>query len=250
MVTMVTVKYREYAPCAGLTSHVACYWALEVPPDAPKRSGPVLPDGCIDLLFESSSGQLDVVGTMTRALWTDTTQPSRFVGVRFKPGGAVPFFRDRADSWTDHLVDAQSVFGARARDLKESLLSQASTLERVREIEAFLVSMLDRGAGSVDPRIAWGATLLRHQPDTRVGELARGLGVSRQYARRLFLEHAGVSPKAFARVARLGKLAGELQDGAALADSALAAGYSDQAHMTREFKALVGVTPTAYRQRP
>jgi AraC-like DNA-binding protein len=34
-----------------------------------------------------------------------------------------------------------------------------------------------------------------------VDTLAGDLGVSRQYLRRLFLQHTGVSPKTFARVA-------------------------------------------------
>jgi transcriptional regulator GlxA family with amidase domain len=54
-----------------------------------------------------------------------------------------------------------------------------------------------------------------------------------------------VSPKQFARTARLHRTVDLLQRGASsgLADAALRAGYFDQAHMSRDFHDLAGVTP-------
>jgi len=59
---------------------------------------------------------------------------------------------------------------------------------------------LQADVAPVDSRIAWAASELIDHPSHRIDSLARGLGVSRQYVRRLFLEHTGLSPKAFARV--------------------------------------------------
>jgi AraC-like DNA-binding protein len=55
----------------------------------------------------------------------------------------------------------------------------------------------------------------------------------------------GVSPKHFARTARMQRALIKLQfgPGASLATTALELGYSDQAHMHRDFRELVGVTP-------
>jgi AraC-like DNA-binding protein len=41
-----------------------------------------------------------------------------------------------------------------------------------------------------------------------------------------------------------------IQAGAELADAAAGAGFADQAHMTRQFRQILGVTPGAYLPSP
>ena len=237
--------YREHAVDPRLQLFVACYWTNDVTSDR-KQTHPVLPDGCIDILFESGSEMLSVVGTMTKTLWAEYRGPTQFVGARFRAGGAVPFLRERADVFTDDAVEAVAVLGPTGRDLKEQLLAGASIEERVRSVERFLIQRLETTATVVDARIAWGTSRLIHDPGCRIDSLASCLGMSRQYVRRLFLEHTGLSPKAFARVARLEKLVAAMPSIPNLADAALASGYADQSHMTREFREMVGVTPAAF----
>ena len=76
--------------------------------------------------------------------------------------------------------------------------------------------------------------------------VAAELGVSERHLRRVFRETVGVSPKAFARIARFHRALGAAreEDGrAGWASIAAAAGYYDQAHLIAEFRAIAGVTP-------
>jgi AraC-like DNA-binding protein len=59
----------------------------------------------------------------------------------------------------------------------------------------------------------------------------------------------GVSPKWIIRRYRLHEAADRLANGGAadLAELAAALGYYDQAHLTRDFTALVGKSPAEYR---
>jgi AraC-like DNA-binding protein len=82
----------------------------------------------------------------------------------------------------------------------------------------------------------------------RVGQLAAASGVSARSLQRLFANYVGVSPKWVMRRARLHEAA-ERADGGELVDWAeLAAdlGYADQAHLTRDFTATIGVPPAHY----
>ena len=76
--------------------------------------------------------------------------------------------------------------------------------------------------------------------------------MSRRTLQRLFSEYIGVGPKWVIRRFRLHEAAGRIDAGGAVdwARLALELGYSDQTHFIKDFKAIVGQTPTAYvRQR-
>jgi AraC-like DNA-binding protein len=82
----------------------------------------------------------------------------------------------------------------------------------------------------------------------RVGALAEVFRLPERRLQRLFAEYVGVSPKWVMRRARLLEVArradaGDVVDWAALA---LDLGYADQAHLTRDFTATLGVPPARY----
>ena len=77
------------------------------------------------------------------------------------------------------------------------------------------------------------------------------LGLGEKRLRQLFSSQVGVTPKRFARIARMQALltlaaASEAPRWAALA---VACGYYDQAHLIQEFRSLTGLTPSSYRAR-
>jgi AraC-like DNA-binding protein len=74
---------------------------------------------------------------------------------------------------------------------------------------------------------------------------ARRLHVSERRLRTVFADGMGLSPKHFARIARVRAVLGRSPE-RAWADVALAAGYYDQSHMTAEFRRLMGVPPAAF----
>ena len=81
----------------------------------------------------------------------------------------------------------------------------------------------------------------------RIEELARHVGISERQLHRRFVASVGYSPKTFQRIVRFQKLLAlaEADTRAQLGDVSLAAGYADQAHMTREVVEFAGVTPGA-----
>ncbi len=77
-------------------------------------------------------------------------------------------------------------------------------------------------------------------------ELRHGIGrfaLSRQF-RRAF----GVPPSRFLMLCRLGEVRRLLLHGESLALAAMAAGFADQSHMTRNFRATYGVTPGRWQR--
>jgi len=83
---------------------------------------------------------------------------------------------------------------------------------------------------------------------TRADDLAREFGLGIRRLQRLFAEYVGVGPKWVIRRYRLHEAAAAAAGGAGPDWVGLAAdlGYSDQAHLVRDFSAMVGVPPARY----
>jgi AraC-like DNA-binding protein len=69
------------------------------------------------------------------------------------------------------------------------------------------------------------------------------LGLSERQLRRRFVDAVGYGPKTLARILRFQRFLALAGSGEDLARLALAAGYADQAHLTRETRRLAGRTP-------
>src|SRR5690606_7039815 len=102
---------------------------------------------------------------------------------------------------------------------------------------------------AIHPAVAHG--LSRLSAGAGVAATVRESGYSHRRFISLFREVAGFSPKLFARLMRFQRALALLHGARSLGltQVALAAGYSDQAHLTRECVQFAGVSPGEYRAR-
>lgn len=85
----------------------------------------------------------------------------------------------------------------------------------------------------------------------RVDQLTERLDIGERRLQRLVLRRTGISPKWLIQRRRLHEAAGRLAAGAVdLATLAVELGYTDQAHLTRDFKRVTGTTPGAFAAEP
>ena len=242
------MTYRELLPHRALSRYVDRFWLrCAGAPAAPTR---ILPDGCIDVLVDVTTGAARVVGTMTRAVLYAAPPEECLASVRFKPGAAFTFLNTPAEELTDRVIPATELglewLGGRPRrsaNVHEALAElERRLLERVGALERDLALRLD-------PRLCQAARRLLGERAPSVDALARELGLSRQHLARVFRQRVGVSPKTFASVARLQRAVDLLgrPESPRLAEAALALGYYDQAHMCRDFRELCALSPREVR---
>jgi transcriptional regulator GlxA family with amidase domain len=79
--------------------------------------------------------------------------------------------------------------------------------------------------------------------------IAAELALSERQLERRFLLRVGMMPKRFARLARFQRAISLMDSASALAAVAQLAGYYDQSHFVREFRAFAGTAPAAWRGR-
>ncbi|TIQ99832.1 MAG: helix-turn-helix domain-containing protein, partial [Mesorhizobium sp.] len=79
--------------------------------------------------------------------------------------------------------------------------------------------------------------------------LAGAARVTRFQVIRDFKKAIGLTPAAYIRDRRLRRASSLIEQGLGLADAAIAAGFADQSHFSRTFRATRGMTPGMYRRR-
>lgn len=257
---LATPGYVEWAPPAALAEAVDAFWCFTAPstPGAASQLHRILPDGCTDLIFQfrATPGRvwlaephLGAVGPMERFALVDVPPCAVSLGVRLKPGWALPLLglspRELCGLHVPVMDCAPSLAVLQRR--LEDCGSPARALALLQE------ELVARRAASRRLPSARAAEALRRLQAThgqvRVSSLARELGTSERTLHRDVLEGAGVPPKLLARVLRFQRALSLLRAGGAegVSSVAFACGYADQAHLTREVRELAGLTPAELR---
>ena len=83
------------------------------------------------------------------------------------------------------------------------------------------------------------------EPD--LDALAAAAGMSRFHFHRLFRQHAGVTPKAYAAALRAARVRDELAQGAPVTDALYAAGFQSSSRFYAEADAMLGMAPSRFR---
>jgi AraC-like DNA-binding protein len=248
------VVYREHAPRADLKAFIVCTWTLEIHGNGGERPHRqhVLPDGCSDIVWLGDTPPI-VVGPMTRPTLSTVTDATTITGVRFRPEAAARVFGVPANELADRKVALDELWN-RSRYVvsaaSERLWEQRTPAGRIGVVESLIASRREVIAPP-EPTMLHAISQLMtgagaDQP-VDIRGLARHIGISERQLRRRFLTAAGYSPKMFQRIVRFQKLLAlaKRHPAARLGDAAHAAGYADQAHMTREVGEFAGVTPSA-----
>lgn len=207
-------------------------------------------DGSADIILRDD--ELVVAGPSTRWLLGSGSIHGATIGLRFTPGHAGRALELDASELRDSLVPATDVLAPEVRRRGERLLRVLG--------ESFGADVGKRPG--TDPRIAlrarsaepfdigapgWTAEALRMaRRGATAARAAAVLGYSERQLQRRMLQHFGYGYTALRRVLRAERARGLLGSGSSVEAAATRTGYSDQAHLTREFGRIVGTTPARF----
>lgn len=211
----------------------------------------ILPDGRADLILKFMLDENDqpydimpIIAGPSADYWVSPAiMRTGFVGLRFKPGFGGHFLG----------VPLAHIAG-RAHNGDEALAMspQFESLCQPAHNIAALVARLERFFdGYAAPKISSSLTGVIddiHLSGGRasVETLAQNNGLTVRTLHRMFIAFVGLSPKNFASVIRFHRALKLLtHNGLSPSQAAFEAGFSDQAHMTRDFKRHGGFTPNA-----
>lgn len=223
--------------------HWLVSWAL---PPGRRASVTLLPHPCVNLVFDR--GQLAVSGVGSARFSYTYEGVGRVFGVKFRPGGFLPFLGAPVAELTDQVRPLSALWGADAA-------AMAAELGAATDLDA-LVAVAERylrahwpGPDPETARVGRIVRALLHDREiTRVADVCERFGITPRSLQRLFHRHVGVSPKWVLRRYRLHEAAARLAEGTSgtWTEVAVELGYFDQSHFIRDFTQAIGLTPVAY----
>jgi AraC-like DNA-binding protein len=249
-----------HTPAAPLSAFVSNLWSLS---DAPSHARErIVPSGTFELvinlnedefrIYESTetervrrfSGAM-VSGAYGSSFVIDTREHASVIGVHFKPGGALPFLGHPPGMFGDSHIDLETLWGARAIELRDRLCSAPTSALRFQILEGALLAWLSRPfkRHGVIP-----VALDELRRGTSVGEIVRQVDLSHRRFSELFTAQVGITPKLYGRIQRFQRASGLARQCSSPDWCALAAecGYFDQSHLIRDFIAFSGLSPVEF----
>jgi len=230
--------YRECPAPPGLRHVLQCTWEQRIAPGGGPYRQRVLPDGHADLVVDDG-GHAVLVGPATGVALPELPSGAAVHGLRLAFHAVGPLFRVPAAELTDRVVPLSALVN---RGIATALGDALGAGDRAA---AVLVQRWLADAAP-DTRVGAAARALWRRPGLEVVAVADWIGLSSRQLRRALHAEVGLGPKLFQRVGRLQRflaLAGA-DAGRGLAELAAEAGYADQPHLSREARALAGLTAT------
>jgi AraC-like DNA-binding protein len=229
--TVDVVGYREHPVPARWRGLAECLWT-STPPAAPEVID-VLPDGCMDLVW--SGADHFVAGPDTAPHPYERTAGRAATGLRFHPGVLPALLDVPADALRDTRVPLDVLHPALARRGVAAMDAGAPAAQVLTALAARLPGAApDPGLLSAAVRLARGGS---------AADTADDLGWTTRTLHRRCLAAFGYGPSVLRRVLRFRRAVALLQAGVTPAEVAARAGYADQPHLSRDVRALAGVSP-------
>jgi AraC-like DNA-binding protein len=230
-----------------VADRVVWFWIPEwdLPPGRTSRQHVIAFPAC-NLVVED--GIVTISGPTTRASHRDLVGRGWAVGALLRPA-AVRALLPAPGA----LADLQRPFDAPELATRVAAAMSSGEDRHQRAVAVFTDWLLEHVPPADDEaRLAAALVeLVGSDPALlRVEDAASALGVSVRTVQRLARRYVGVTPVAMIRRRRLQEAAERLrvEPGVGLADVAADLGYADHAHLTRDFRAVLGITPTTYRR--
>ena len=242
-------RHERYHPSTDLDSYVEHYWVVEWDlRGQPSFRAETLPHPSVHMIFEAG-GRGRIRGPARAKFSRRLKGTGGVFAVKFTPAGFYPFARTPVSRLTDRVVTLGTQFGSDAGPLERAINAERTDAARVEIVEAFLRSRLPEPDEDVTRLSAVVYAAAGDRTLTKVDDLVDRFRMNKRTLQRLFARYVGVSPKWVIQRYRLHEAAERLAAGgvdhAALASEL---GYSDQAHFARDFKAVVGLSPSAYER--
>jgi AraC-like DNA-binding protein len=249
--------FERILPPDELKNIVECYWIAENS-DPTSLQEKIIPDGFPEIIFhygdpyriklkdqwELQSASL-YAGQITKHFYLRNCGVSKVLGVKLRPTACRQLYGHAADSFTDKVVDLRSLPGISSQLVEEMTSAMGHYREKVATLNYHFLSLLSSFKYDVAEKAV--EMIFASNGMVSITDLTASLCVTERQLERVFRQYVGLSPKFYCRIIRFSWIFQCIQKkDVTWADVVHDAGFYDQSHFIRNFKAFTGEEPSSY----
>lgn len=252
-----TAPTQFFNPSLRLQPYIQCYW-LSMHNQASHY--PVLPDGCIDLVFDlfacdllTTAAPSILYGTTTSMQLIDIRPHTHYLGIRFRAGQGRHFINTATQALTNNHLNADQLLRQCIQPVFEQIsrlvIHKCNYIEVTNTLNRYFEDCLalDNPQQLVIDEALWH---IQHSSgQQRIQHINNLQTLSSRQFQRLFKQHTGISAKQYAAICRFQHAIHLIMQGNSLVNTALDAGFSDQSHFNHDIKKLTGLPPRQFFQQ-
>ncbi len=239
-------RHRRYAPPIELTVWIEHFWLEEWRFDtSDPQIREVLPHPSVQLVFAANRSR--IYGVQLGRFVRQLVGKDRIFGIKFRPGAFYPFLRRPLSSMANASMPVTQVFPD-AVDLEREVLACSDETDMVQAATDFLVAKLPASDAHAERVRLIVEEIASDSSITRVEHLTARWNIHERTLQRFFDRYVGASPRWVIKRYRIYEALESVGQAARAGSAELAQnlGYFDQAHFTKDFRKLVGCSPSEY----
>ena len=250
--------FKRIDPKPTLEKFIECFWIVES--DEPPSVQKIIPDGFPEIVihyadpykiningqWENQEMQL-LAGQITKHFYLQNTGTAGMLGIKFKPHAVTHLFDIDMKLMVDKVAPLPEKLQPPLSEIISAVKNKAGYETLISICESSFSHIIENCAetkGGIE--LALQLVFQRNGMVT-VQELCDHCHRGERQLERLFSKYVGLSPKFFARIIRFSYIFQVMQEKTpSWSDVVHKAGFYDQSHFIKNFKAFTGEDPSSY----
>ncbi len=241
---MCAPGYKENPLFFDINSGI-CYFYSILPVSKSILSIPILPDGCMDIVFieNDTKTKAYLIGTGTHISGFDIIKEHAVFGIRFQPGGLQKYFNIDAKEVRNIQIELNLVC-KEVDELCEKLFG-AKSIEEKAEISIQFLGNYRKDYAEKNELIRYCVDeVYKNKGHLNIQDLAEKTMYSERYIEKTFNQNVGLSPKVFSDICRIQMTIQHVQNhpNQNMLQVACDYGYVDHAHLNKHLKKYLHIS--------
>jgi AraC-like DNA-binding protein len=252
------MKFQRIEPSPVASRAVECYWVVGDEDTTPVKQK-IIPDGFAEIIFHfgdpyriqlnskwSRQGKSLLAAQIKGHFYLENTGVTEIVGIKLKPAAVTHLFDMPMKGTADSVRSVAAVLGRKGLTLEKAIRSEKDNLKRIEMADTIIAGLCSQYPAShpIDRALE---IIFAKKGMVAVADICKELSVGERYVEKLFQTYVGLSPKFFARIIRFSHIFQLIKDkDPDWSAVVFEAGYYDQSHFIRNFKAFTGEDPSEY----